>query len=400
VLLKLKLTLKSGVKVRKSAFFKTWGIHLSLLGLFLSGLYAAEKGLSFKKQLLYMDCNEACEIADFNKDGVLDISAGRNWYPGPDYVPHPMRSIPEFGKDYQDNNAEIAMDVDKDGWVDLVATTFKQNKVFWYKNPGQPNLSFGKLWQENQLGEIQINNEIVIFEDLDGDGVKDLITNSWIPTIPLMVSKLNPGETSISPVKVGSKNGHGLGYGDINGDGRSDILFQNGWYEQPVSGPYTENWKYHDDWNHKHASCPMIVTDLNGDGKNDIIRGIGHNYGLYWMEQLESKDGKTQWKEHLVDKSYSQLHTLAWFDLDGDGAKELVTGKRVRAHSGRDPGGNEQGVMYYYKWNKSELSFKRFPIAVDIGTGLHIKHADLNKDGKIDIVVSGKSGTYILWNQG
>jgi len=361
-------------------------------------LNAADKGLSFKKQKLFVDCNEACEIADFNNDGILDISAGRNWYPGPDYVPHAMREIAEFGKDYQENNGEFAMDVDKDGWIDVVSTGFKISEVSWYRNPGEPGLSHGKSWEKKTLGKVQINNEIMMFEDLDGDGQKDLISNSWIPTIPLVVAKLE-GET-LEPIKVGSKNGHGLGYGDINGDGRKDILFQSGWYEQPETGPFTENWKVHLDWNYKHASCPMIVVDLNKDGRNDVIRGEGHNYGLYYLEQLEPKDGKTQWKEHLVDDSYSQLHTLAYFDLDGDGENELVTGKRVRAHSGRDPGGKEEAVMYYYKWDAEKLKFNRFPIGVFVGTGLHIKHADLNKDNKVDIVVSGKSGTYILWNEG
>lgn len=378
------------------------GLHFKLgLGFLAFSLCSAEaKELSFKKQKLYQDCNEACEIADFNKDGILDISAGRNWFAGPDYTPSPVRDIEEFGKDYQENNAEHALDVDKDGWLDIVSTAFKLPTMHWYKNPGEIGLDFGKKWQKKEFGTIQKNNEIVLFEDLDGDGEKDMISNSWIPTIPLVVAKMKTGVDKIEPVKVGMKNGHGLGVGDINGDGRLDLLFQDGWYEQGEKGPFAEDWTLHTDWHYKHASCPMIVVDLNGDGKNDVIRGNGHNYGLYWMEQLEPVEGKTKWKEHLVDESYSQLHSLAYFDVDKDGEKELVTGKRVRAHSGRDPGGNEPAVMYYYDWNKSELKFERHLIAKGVGTGLHIKYGDLNKDGHIDIVVSGKSGTYILWNEG
>lgn len=165
-----------GVLVKKSKI-PSLVLSLSLvLGHFpLSG---GEKGLSFRQHKLFVDFNEACEIADFNKDGVLDISAGRNWYPGPDYVPHALRTIEEFGKDYQENNAEHAMDVDGDGWLDLVSTPFKGSEMSWYKNPGQPNLSYGKLWEKKSFGAIQKSNEIVFFEDLDGDGQKDMISNS------------------------------------------------------------------------------------------------------------------------------------------------------------------------------------------------------------------------------
>ena len=143
----------------------------------------------------------------------------------------------------------------------------------------------------------------------------------------------------------------------------------------------------------------MIVTDLNEDGMNDIIWGSGHNYGVFWMEQLKPKDGKTQWKKHVIDKSWSQAHALAWVDIDGNGTKDLVTGKRVRAHSGKDPGAAEEPVLYYYTWNRKELTFTRNFIAKGIGTGLFIRTADLDKNGKVDIVVSGKSGTYILFNR-
>jgi hypothetical protein len=143
----------------------------------------------------------------------------------------------------------------------------------------------------------------------------------------------------------------------------------------------------------------MIVTDLNGDGRNDVIYGNGHDYGLYWMEQLEPADGKTQWKRHEIDTSWSQAHALAWTDLDGDGREELVTGKRVRGHSGRDPGANEKPSLYRYTWDRASLKFTRHLIAEGLGTGLFIRHADLDGNGKPDLAVSGKNGTYLLFQK-
>jgi hypothetical protein len=85
----------------------------------------------FTVKLLAVDPNEACAIADYNKDGVLDVSAGRSWYAGPDYVPRPVRAIAEFGKDYQENNGEHVFDVNKDGWPDIVAGSFVTKEDFW-----------------------------------------------------------------------------------------------------------------------------------------------------------------------------------------------------------------------------------------------------------------------------
>jgi len=357
--------------------------------------------LNFEVKLLAVDANEACEIADYNNDGILDISAGRNWYAGPEYVPRPLRDVGEFGQDYLENNGEHALDVDGDGWTDIVAGSFIPTEVSWYKNPGKEGLNIGKLWPRNTLQETASQNEISLLHDFNGDNKPEYIANSWQETNEQLIWEIKPSGDDFTMKKsiLGIANGHGIGFGDINGDGREDILFQNGWYERPSGDPLVQTWTLHSDWIWKHSSCPMIVTDLNGDGMNDVIRGNGHNYGVFWMEQLPAKDGKSQWKQHIIDDSWSQAHALAWADLDGDGNKDLITGKRVRAHSGKDPGADEPAMMYYYTWNEKNKNFTRKIIAEGVGTGLFIRTADLDKNGKLDIVVSGKSGTYLLLNQ-
>ncbi|TDI70094.1 MAG: VCBS repeat-containing protein [Bacteroidetes bacterium] len=357
--------------------------------------------LNFKVRLLAIDSNEACEIADYNNDGILDISAGRNWYAGPDYVPRPLRDIAEFGKDYLENNGEHAIDMDGDGWMDILSGSFIPSEVSWYKNPGKEGLAIGKLWIRHKLQETASQNEVTYLHDFDGDNIPEYIANSWIKENEQLIWKIQAegSNSSMQKCTIGNANGHGIGFGDINGDNREDILFENGWYERPPGDPLAQAWTLHSDWDWKHSSCPMIVTDLNGDGLNDVIRGSAHNYGLYWMEQLPMKEGKSQWKKHIIDDTWSQAHALAWVDLDGDGNRDLITGKRVRGHSGRDPGADEPAVLYYYIWNKKTKTFTRRIIAEGVGTGLFIRTADLDKNGKLDIVVSGKSGTYLLLSQ-
>ncbi len=180
------------------------------------------------------------------------------------------------------------------------------------------------------------------------------------------------------------------------------MIFKNGWYERPAADALDKPWRHHADWSWDHAGSPMLVVDLNDDGRNDVIWGDGHNYGLYWMQQREpASDGSTNWRIHTIDKRSSQPHTMAWADMDGDGKPELVTGKRVRAHSGRDPGGEEEPVVLIYKWNPKTLRFAKNEIhRGKAGIGLQIRIADMNADGRPDIVVPGKSGTHVLWNQG
>jgi FG-GAP-like repeat len=368
-------------------------------------------GLKWRVQKLFLDNNEGCSVADFNRDGKPDISAGEFWYPGPDFTEQkPLRKLEPFGKDYLSTCGEQAYDVNGDGWPDVVSCAFMDTKIYWYENPGAEGLKTGALWKQHLLIDTGlVQNEWNDLRDLDGDGVPEFIVNSWNETNPMMAYKFaknDAGEPILKPwiIHEGGKltNGHGIGYGDINGDGKEDILFGNGWYERPKDGAADKPWVLHNDWTFPHASTPMIVTDLNGDGRNDIIWGHGHNYGLYWEERRDdNKDGSTNWRHHLIDDRFSQPHVLVYEDIDGDGQPELITGRRHKAHSGNDPGDSEPGCLYYYKLNKEAQKFQKFTIAEDgPGVGLQVRVVDLNGDGRKDIVVAGKSGTYVIWNQG
>lgn len=367
------------------------------------GLASVQAELNWRKMKLFVDPNEACAVADFNNDGTLDISAGRNLYLGPEYSPRSLREIGEFGADYLQNNGEHAHDVDGDGWMDIIAGSFTGREVYWFRNPGEQGIEFGKLWEKRLLQTTSTENEITFLRDLVGDPRPEFSVNSWNEGNPMLIWELatkKEGPT-LNQINVGGVNGHGIGYGDINGDGREDITFQSGWYERPAGDPTKNAWELHKDWLYKQASCPMIITDLNADERNDLIWGAGHDYGLFWMEQLEPKDGKTQWKQHTIDKSWSQTHALAWEDINNDGQSELITGKRVRAHSGNDPGAADPAGIYYYSWDAVNLKFTRHTIDTnDAGTGLFIRVADLDKNGWKDLVMAGKGGTYVMFNEG
>ncbi len=381
----------------------------SILSLFIfvlsisSPLFANEEGVKFKVKLLAVDANEGCDIADFDGDGKLDVVAGRNWYRNGDWIPRPVRTIND-NRGYIHSNGDFAIDINKDGKIDVLAGDFFQGKIYWYENPGKQKLHQGYLWKPHLLIDSGLTtNEISCLRDIDKDGQLEWISNQWNANKPLIAFTLsykqNPKLPTVEKHMIGKVNGHGIGFGDLNMDGKEDIIVGKGWYEHPQGDSWGKEWKFHADWN-LPLSCPVIVRDIDGDKKNDVVWGNPHNFGLFvWKSKGMGADGKWKYDTITVDKSYSQLHCLHLADIDNDGRDELITGKRVRAHNGGDPGGKDLPIVCYYKLSpKGE--FKRFVIVKDtVGIGLQIRTADIDGDGDIDIVVPGKEGTQILFNQ-
>ncbi|HIJ53930.1 MAG TPA: VCBS repeat-containing protein [Planctomycetes bacterium] len=369
--------------------------------------------LKFSRRCLMVNPNEGCAVGDVDRDGRPDIIAGTHWYAAPDFIPRPVRDIPQislgFGsKGFYANNADLVYDVDGDGWLDVISGGWTESELYWYKNPGKDGLEKGWKWEPHLLVNARAQNEAFDLRDIDGDGVPEIVVFCWVKKAPVVawkITKAADGRPTVKHFVLGANGcGHGFAFGDINGDGREDILCEVGWYEHPPGDPFAKPWRFHPETALRTVSSPFVVADVDGDGRNDIIWGRGHDYGVYWWKQGKPKsDGTTTWKEHLIDKSWSQAHSMAWADLDGDGKGELITGKRVRGHGGRDPGAKEPACLFYYSWNSVARKFVRHTISGPgggVGTGMQIRVADLNSDGRLDIAVAGKSGTWLLINEG
>jgi len=394
---------------------RRWGSHSLRLALGSAAISMATFGpmahadqpkpIQFEIIPLAVDANEGIAVGDIDGDGQPDVVAGRNWYKNGDWAARPLRVIEDWNG-YVQSNGDYLFDVNGDGRLDVIAGSFLPTEVNWFENPGDESLRLGKMWPKHRLVDTgDTTNEGQLFTDLDGDGRPEWIVNSWRKGVPMRIWRLVdcPAQESgaivkMEPATLGeTANGHGVGIGDLNGDGRMDVLVGEGWYEQPETNPWGQAWKFHADWTIQ-ASLPMLVSDLDGDGRNDLVFGYGHDFGLFWWKNLGPDEaGKIQWKETLVDRGFSQPHSMVFADLDGDGRDELITGKRYYAHNGNDPGGKELPCLYYYKWDAESNNFKRYVIDEGrVGTGLQIVVEDLNGNGKLDIAVAGKSGTYVL----
>jgi hypothetical protein len=359
--------------------------------------------VTFRKHRLSLDSNEGCTVADVDRDGQLDVIAGPAWYKGPNFDARPLRTLPTTSE-FTSNNGDHALDVNQDEWIDVISGDWGAKEVHWYENPGAEGLENKTLWKKHLLVDGRGQNEAYFLVDLDGDAVPEILVNCWEEKAPVVAWKLHRDGGKVTTTRhiIGENGcGHGMVIGDINADGRDDIVVGKGWYEAPATSPLVRPWKHHAGFELGHFSTPGLIVDVNRDGLADIVYGQGHDYGLAWQEQIKGDDGAIGWKHHLIDKSYSQAHTLAWADLDGDGHSELIAGKRVRGHGGNDPGAHEPTCLYRYVWDTGKNAFVRRTIAQDNGvsTGMQINVVDFNQDGALDIAVAGKTGTYVLINE-
>lgn len=358
--------------------------------------------LKWRRHWVSDETYESAGVFDVNNDGVPDIVSGAFWHEGPDFRKKHFIGAVRAAEEYFDDFSTIPMDVNGDGRMDFITGGWWGETIRWRENPGDP----GKQWPEHVIGECG-NVETTRAWDVDRDGIPEIVPNT--PGHPLVVYKLvtdarGKGAGRFTAHNIyDKKQGHGLGFGDISGHGRGDFALRNGWLEAPEH-PYQGEWTFHPDFDFGFAaSVPILVADVNRDGVNDLIVGNGHGYGLEWWEQRRETDNKRKWVKHAIDPCNAQYHDMQWVDIDGDGECELITGKRHRAHCGREAGEWDDLGIYYFKWNGESFSKQVInygPIGDGKGCGIHFQTADLHGSGRLDIVAPGKDGLYVFENLG
>lgn len=374
-----------------------WVVFLLTIAL---GHGTAFADLQFKQERIGTGTYEAASVFDVDRDGVFDIVSGEYWYPGPSFAAAQKICDIMANGDYFDDFSNNPMDVNGDGYDDIVFGGWWGKSMGWRENPGKKDVE----WTNHVVAEVG-NVERNCFYDIDGDGYDEVFSQTKpVHFFRLIRDKDGKGTGKFEHYTINTGGGgHGFGAGDLNGDGRMDLVFAGGWLEAPEDPFDVEAWKWHGVFDFGQASVPIIVYDVNKDGLNDLIVGAAHGYGLWWYEQQKNSDGEQTWTEHVIEEDRSQFHEMQLADLDNDGEPELITGKRYRAHSGNDPGANDPLGLYYYTID--EGAFERHTVSygkpgMASGTGIYLWIADIDGNGWKDIVAPGKEGLYLFRNMG
>jgi hypothetical protein len=352
--------------------------------------------------------------ADFNRDGIMDIVSGPYIYYGPTYTKfreiYPAVALSPT-KDFTDVNCQYAFDWNGDGWPDVLVGASARKL---YINPKGES----RRWDSYQVIPAMSSEASAVF-DIDNDGKPELI---YAAGRSVRYAKPDPADVA-KPWKeiVVSETGggaHGIGAGDINGDGRPDILTAQGWWEQPATDAEKGNWKFHqfDFGGGLGGGDDMFVWDVNGDGLADVVTALSaHRFGLAWFEQ-KKVDGEITFVEHQFAGdagfknaggiTFSEPHATGMGDINGDGIPDFVVGKRVFSHldSDLDPDPRGLPVLIVYKTVRNPKApggaeFVPEVIYNRAGAGSSILVVDLNKDGAAEIVTATNRGAFIFWNK-
>ena len=382
-------------------------------GLVLSG--AEPRMPTFKKvQLSDKFYAEGAYYADFNKDGKLDVLAGPFWFEGPDFQKkHEIFPPKDFDpNDYSNNFLTYTGDFNGDGWPDVLYVPFPGGEAYWYENPGPHE----GPWKKH-LALKDVGNESPVWVDINGDGRPELIFNTTGYLGYATYDPAKPDEPwvfhAVTPKGNYQRFTHGIGVGDINGDGRLDIVEAEGWWEQPVQGQADKPWVKHP-FKFAEAASQMYVYDVDGDGLNDVITTWHcHEYGLLWYKQIRDAKGEITWKQNVIlppnpdlksnDLRISQMHAVDLVDMNGDGLKDILTGKRFWAHGQHgDAEPDAPAVVYWFELKRDKDHGVRFiphQIDDDSGVGTQVTGVDLNGDGIPDVIVSNKKGIFLHLSQ-
>jgi hypothetical protein len=332
-------------------------------------------------------CVSMTSFSDLDNDGDQDFASGQRdvqcsgssnpnppmiWWEhcGPDHwVKH------QVGTGFKSAAAGGAGDFDGDGWVDLVAGDS------WFKNPGA-GVRTAASWSRYATGAPGITEEITV-GDVTGDGKFEVlhVVNNIMP------QWWAPGADATKPWARGAtlpyNQQQGGAIGDLDGDGRNDILVGDRWWYKGAAGdpsawtpmpiPAAPNFAS----GSANGSAPITwLGDIDGDGDLDIVLQQHWGQRVAWFENGDGKG--TQWTSHLVvgpgapfeAKRLGILHGLFAFDLDNDGDLDIFSGEN-------------QGNLWIYENTDGKGTFAEHLVAT--GPAHEARAADVDCDGDLDI---------------
>ena len=274
-------------------------------------------------------------------------------------------------------------DVDGDGDLDIIVPTgslatggHKGDHVWWFENPrpsGDPRTG---VWIKHDIGAASAHDLVV--GDVNGDGRLDVVAQ--LRSVTLLIQTATGGWTKVA---VATNADEGTALGDIDRDGDLDIVVGGRWLENPlptgpVTGPWTQR-SYDNSIAPNTTQWACWVADLNRDGRPDIVLAPAdfvHDGRLrVYLEPADPRSGT--WLRNDALSGSGMVHSLQAADIDRDGNPDLVTAEMEQSTTGKR-------VMILYNRGGTGTNWSA-PQVVGT-TGSHwVKVGDIDRDGDLDI---------------
>jgi len=325
--------------------------------------------------------------ADINQDGQIDVLSTQA---NTDKVSWHKNTAAPFGKPkfqkkqfYANNNIKksIAIDMDKDGDIDIITADYVEDKVSWHQNDGSENFT-----DYTVALNIDGANDVIAL-DLDQDGDMDIISSSFTDDYVRWYEN-NGSQDFTSHGVVNNADGvKAIATGDLDQDGDIDLVSvsayddQVSWYEN-TDNFMTPNKRSLANSSQVDYPTSVFLADMDIDGDLDILIASHEKAEILWIENkgLQS-NGNLNTAYHSIYNSFTNVSSAKAIDLDLDGDMDVV-------------GISYQKLIWFE--NNGFMSFTSRQITSLSGNSAFFDLADIDSDGFIDIMTGDWAGS-LMW---